>query len=293
MGSLQTIKVSYKMCTEVGRNDLSGASTELAYKFFLALFPFLIFLAALGGFISKAFGIVNPTDEVMNLIGKHLPNDASSLLRSQVDQVVRTRNSTLASLGILGAVMAASSGVASIMKAMNRVYDVKETRSMAKRYGLAVGLTLLGGAFVICAFILLVAGQLFGSEIADKLNLDSQTELIVSVARWPVAIFLLLIAIAFLFWAAPDIDLPFRWIARALSCLSLSGYQRPSSSVSTWRTLAPMTTPTALSGASSSCWSGFISAASSCLPPPSSTRSSLRRARPESSLPAAVKARHS
>ena len=54
---MKPLRIPVKLFKEAGTDDLSGAATELAYKLFLALFPFLIFLTALGGFSSSLFGI--------------------------------------------------------------------------------------------------------------------------------------------------------------------------------------------------------------------------------------------
>jgi uncharacterized BrkB/YihY/UPF0761 family membrane protein len=78
---------------------------------------------------------------------------------------------------------------------------------------LAVGLTALAGTFAIVALVLLVAGQLYGLQIADSLGLEGQTATLFAWARLPVATMLLMTAVAVLFWAAPNVDLPFKWIS--------------------------------------------------------------------------------
>src|SRR3954462_8657262 len=97
---VRTAKVGLKLFKEIGHDDLSGAASELAYKFFLALFPFLIFLTALGGFVASALHVANPTDQAMKLVGDSLPPDATSLLRDQVDGVVNSQSGILLSFGI-------------------------------------------------------------------------------------------------------------------------------------------------------------------------------------------------
>ena len=116
MAWLRATKVIRRLFKEIGDDDISGAAAELAYKSFLALFPFLIFLAALGGFASDLLGVTNPTDAIMDAVGTSLPPDAAGLLREQVDSVVQSRNTALLSIGIIGAIWAASSGVGTIMK---------------------------------------------------------------------------------------------------------------------------------------------------------------------------------
>ena len=65
--------------------------------------------------------------------------------------MVDSKNAALLSFGILGAVWASSSGIGSLMKALNRVYEVKETRPFYKKYGIAVGLTLLAGGLIVAS----------------------------------------------------------------------------------------------------------------------------------------------
>src|SRR5439155_24991438 len=45
----------------LGAHDVAGLAAELAYRFFLALFPFVIFLAALGAFVARAAGVADPS----------------------------------------------------------------------------------------------------------------------------------------------------------------------------------------------------------------------------------------
>jgi membrane protein len=209
---MNPIRASSRVVKEVGDDDLSGAAAELAYRFFLSLFPFFIFLAALGGLISDVFGVSNPTDKIMNELGSALPADASAVLRQQLEQVVESRDIGLLSFGIVGAIWAASSGFGSLMKAMNRTYEVKETRPIWKRYALAIGMTLLAGGAMLAAFVILVTGTVYGLKIAGEIGLDGALATLFTLARWPVVALFLLAAMAFLYWAAPNVDLPFRWI---------------------------------------------------------------------------------
>src|SRR5436190_2028714 len=196
------IQLGKRLYKEVGQDDLSGGATELAFKLFLALFPFFIFLAALGGFIASAFGVDNPTDRIMDALGRSLPSDASSMLRREVDGVMTNRNPALLSVGIIGAIWAASSGIGTIMKITNRVYGVKETRPIWKRYLLAIGLTVLGGSLLIAAFVLAVLGEVFGRKLAGEIGLEGSAAAVLKLARWPVVILLSMVATAFLYWAA-------------------------------------------------------------------------------------------
>jgi len=213
MGWLRAVKFVIKLWKEVGEDDLGDAAAALAYKLFLALFPFFIFLMALSGFAGSLFGIEDPRGEIMSTLATAVPADAYSVIDTQVTNVVQNKNVALMSFGIIGAVWAASSAMGSLMKALNRVYEVKETRPFYKKYGIAVGLTLLAGGLIVGSLVVLVAGQFFALEVARQFGLEDSASTVIVLARWPLAIVALMAAVAFLYGVAPNIDLPIRWIS--------------------------------------------------------------------------------
>src|SRR5581483_426242 len=127
IGNVGVIETGKRLLREVGDDDISGLAAELSYRFFLALFPFAIFLAA---------------------------------------------------------VWAASGGMAALIKAMNRAYDIPETRPFWKRTLLAVGLTVAGGVAVLLAFSLMVTLSVAAGDIADALDLGTPFEIFLQVARF-------------------------------------------------------------------------------------------------------------
>jgi membrane protein len=212
MSAVKFVKGFMRLFKDVGEHDLSGAATEMAYKLFVAAVPFSLFLASLGSFAAAIFNIDNPTDQVMSAIGDSLPPDAASVIRTQVNNVVESKNPTLLSVSILGTVWAASSAVGTVIKVLNRLAGVKETRPIWKKYGIAVGITALTGFFVIAAFLLQFAGQFFGHTIADQAGVADSFSTVFSLARWPAAFLLLITAVSFMYWAAPNVHLPWRWL---------------------------------------------------------------------------------
>jgi membrane protein len=206
------ISTGKRLFKEISADDVSGLAAEMAYRLLLAIFPFLIFLAAMGGFVASALNIDNPTEKIMDSLGDALPSDAASVLRDQLRQVLAERNAGLLSLGIAAAIWAASGAMNTLIKALNRVYDVPESRPFWKRYLVSLGLTALCGLFFVTAFTALIIGQLFTEEIAGELGLGDIVRNVLYWGRFPFAALLLLAAVAFLFWAAPDARLPFRWV---------------------------------------------------------------------------------
>jgi membrane protein len=212
VAGLEVIPTAKKFLHEIKDDDLTGLAAELAYRFFLALFPFLLFLAALGGFIARAVGVENPSQQVLDLFGDRLPADAASIVRTQVEAVVNSSGAGLISISILGAIWAASGGVGALMKAINRAYDVPESRPFWKKTLISVAVTLFGGLAILIAVSLSLAVQVYAADIADGLGFGGAFTLLLQISRFPILFAVLLAAVALVYWLAPNTGMPFKWV---------------------------------------------------------------------------------
>ena len=185
LGRIHVVDVGREWAKRVFRDDVFGLAAELAYWFFLSLFPFFIFLAALGGFVAVILDVRDPTQQIVDLLGATMPPEATGLVRPQIEHVVGTRNPGLLSLGILGAIWTATGWASATIKAMNRAYAVRETRPFWQQYVLAFGLMLVTSSVLVGAFVLFVAGQVFGHQIAAAIGLEGVFQVVVNLARWP------------------------------------------------------------------------------------------------------------
>jgi membrane protein len=73
-------------------------------------------------------------------------------------------------------------------------------------------MTLGLSVIILTAVLLLVFGPPIGRGIADLFGLGSVFEVVWNVVRWPVALFFMVLAVALLYYFAPDAGQPFRWI---------------------------------------------------------------------------------
>jgi membrane protein len=99
-----------------------------------------------------------------------------------------------------------------LINALNKAYDVEETRPFWKVRGIALLMTLGLSAIILIAVLLLVAGPGIGRAIADLSGLGDVFTLVWNIVRWPVALFFMVFAVALIYYFAPDAEQPFRWI---------------------------------------------------------------------------------
>lgn len=190
-------------------HDVPGLAAELAYRFMFATFPFAIFVVALSGFIASWVGIADPASRIIGAIGNSLPSDLVGPVRAQLEQALSETQPQLLSAGAVVTLYAATGGIDTLMKAMNRAYGVPETRPIVTRIALAALLTVLGGAAVVVSFVAVVGGTLVTQRLIDGIGLG-QVWPALSLLRWPIAAALLVAAVSALLRYAPCYRTPWR-----------------------------------------------------------------------------------
>jgi membrane protein len=203
--------VAARFAREIRRDDVAGLAAELAYRFLLALFPFGLFVAALGAFVAGWLGVQNPAQEVVGALGDNLPADLASSVQPELEHVLRSTRPELVSIGAIGALWAATGGTVALVKAMNRAYGVDDTRGIVHRYGLAAGLTILGGLIILGSFVTIVGGAIVTEQLTAGMGLSDAAAGLVSMLRWPVVFAFLVVATSILFRYAPNIRVAWRW----------------------------------------------------------------------------------
>jgi membrane protein len=178
----------------------------------LALFPFAIFVAGVGAFTARELAIENPAQAITDRLAGTLPPEAASLIRDELQRVIDRQDTGLISFGVLAAVFFATGGTNALIKAMNRAFEVEETRPLWRRYLVAIGMTLLGGGSLIGAFILFVSGSIIVGDVARQLGLEGTFWRLLPILRWPIVIGLLFAAVVVLYRVGPNLRLPLRWI---------------------------------------------------------------------------------
>lgn len=203
-----------QLIRKVQDDDAMGGAAELAFRFMFALFPLLIFLAALSSYVARWLGIDNPTQEILNEAGSQLPADVASLLETQLTEIFESQNAGLLTVTAVTAIWAASSGTKTVMKVLNRVNEVEEQRSFLRKQLVGVGLTAVGGLTFLAGAIVLVVGQAAGDGIASALGLEGAWSLVVMLGRIPLVLVLIGVAVSLVYWSAPATKQRFQWVSR-------------------------------------------------------------------------------
>ena len=188
-------------------DDMPTYAAALAYRALFALFPFLIFLTTLLGFL----GVPQFFEWLREQASYVLPPQGMQLVNTVLSEL-QTPQGGLMSFAILLALWSASAAVVATMNALNVAYDVTERRAGWKRMLLSFVYTLALAVMLGLAAGLMLTGPSVLEWAAQYVGLGELFIAVWTWIRWPVAAFLLVVAVALVYYAAPNIKQPFRLI---------------------------------------------------------------------------------
>jgi membrane protein len=193
---------------EMMADNCLNLAAQLAYYFFLALFPALLFLVALVSFIP----IEHLMDAITTTLARVAPGEVMSIIQEQVQKIAADKDGGLLTLGMFGTIWSTSSGVNAIIDTLNQAYDIQESRPWWKVKTIALGLTLALAIFIVISFVLVVAGPTLAEKIASWFHLGPAFEWSWKILQWPVVFGLVSLAIAMIYFFAPDAEQEWIWI---------------------------------------------------------------------------------
>lgn len=136
-------------------------------------------------------------------------------LKPILDQLTQSPSAGFALVfGVVLALWSASGYVAAFSRGMNRVYEIDEGRPIWK---LRPALLVVTVILVLIAVVIVAAVVLSGGvarSIGEAIGLSDVTVTVWNIAKWPVIIALVVMAIAILYYATPNVQQPkFRWMS--------------------------------------------------------------------------------
>lgn len=203
------VLIAKTLLKHIPKADTASYAAALSYNFLFALFPLLLFLAALLGVLHLP-GITNFFRGPGSLL--LAPNLKRLILRT-ITSARRFHSPTLLSLGALGFILSMSGAFRQLIDALNHAYGYKQlTRKSWKTYLLSGGLGILIG-------ILLTLSEMVVTLGADVIRWTSYLVLhhhtspfLSEVIRWGVLLTLMWIILTLIYNWLPDHVERFRWI---------------------------------------------------------------------------------
>ncbi|HEX4948992.1 MAG TPA: YihY/virulence factor BrkB family protein, partial [Blastocatellia bacterium] len=206
LGGLTLKEFLTRTWRETNEDNVFGRAAELAYYFLLALFPMLIFLTSLVGFLPGV------REAIFGALERFVPGQAMTLVNQTLLDVTHNRSGSLLSFGLLGALWAASGGVSAVMGTLNVVYDAHEDRPFWKTRLIALGLTMMLALLIVGGTALIMFSDHLAEALAVQLGLGSTFMVVWSGVHFLLGLALVFFGLELIYYFGPNVEQDWQWI---------------------------------------------------------------------------------
>ncbi len=175
----------------LAEDDGWAIASHLAMSTLTSLFPFLIFVTALAGFIGSG----NLAEAATSLIFDVWPRQVAAPIAGEIHNVLTTPHGSLLTIGALLAVYFSSSGVEAFRIGLNRAYGVRERRTWWLLRLESIAYVLVGAlALLALAFLVVLAPLIWAVIIRYAPEVAPLADL-VTIARYCLVSGILVLAL--------------------------------------------------------------------------------------------------
>ena len=204
--------VARKTAREFSADQCTDIAAALTYYAVLSLFPAVLAVISILGLVGDP---AKTTDALLNIVGDLGPASAVQTLRGPIESMTRAPSAGLALVFSLAVALWSASGyVGAFGRAMNRIYEIDEGRPFWKLRPVRLLVTVVTvGLLAVIAGSLVLSGPVARS-VGELVGLGGTAVTVWNIAKWPVLIALVVLVVAILYYATPNVRQPaFRWMS--------------------------------------------------------------------------------
>jgi len=190
----QCCRVALDAFYRFNADDGWAIASHIALSMLMSLFPFLILITAIAGFI----GSNDLADEVARLIIAAWPREVSSQIAGQIHEVLTTARGDILTVGAVFAIYFASSGVESLRIGLNRAYGLIDPRPWWLLRLESIGYVLVAAVGLLALAFLVVLGPLGFQTALHYAPWLADIESRFNIGRFAVATMLLVTSLVIL-----------------------------------------------------------------------------------------------
>lgn len=181
------------------RDDfISAFSAQAAFFIIISFFPFVMFLLTLLHYLPLT------ESSLVSMITQYLPSSIRELLVDIIGELYNKASTTLVSVTVITALWSAARGFLAIIKGLNGVYRIKETRNYFKLRFVASIYTLVFTVIIVISLGILVFGNKIYIYIQSRLPLLSDLALVIISLRTIVGLCVLVVFFLLLYTLIPN-----------------------------------------------------------------------------------------
>jgi membrane protein len=195
--AVRLLKLSFRVALDTyyrfNANYGWAIASHIALSTLMSLFPFLILITAIAGFI----GSKELADEAARIIIEAWPSEVATPIAAQMHNVLTTARGDLLTIGVLLAIYFSSSGIESVRIGLNRAYNGTEPRSWWKLQLESIAYVVLSAVSLLALAFLVVLGPLIFATAVRYAGWLAPFSSLISFLRLAAASLVLIFALVF------------------------------------------------------------------------------------------------
>lgn len=193
---------------DVGRFFVKGLAngtmgiraSAIAFNFFLAMFPALIFLFTLIPYIP----IPDFQTELVQLLEQLIPSQTFNIVRDTIDDIAKNPRGGLLSVGCVTTIVLVSNGITAVIKAFNSSINTYENRTFINlRVSSLVTMALITILLSSAIALLIFGRSLLGFLISRNVIYGFASKMLFYMIRWVIILTLCLVSVSVIYYFAP------------------------------------------------------------------------------------------
>lgn len=193
-------------------DQMTHHAAALTYYSLMCLFP-----AALLGI--SLLALLGQYPETYDAIVGYLEEVAPASVVDPLDESLREafQSEETAATGVVLSVLVAFYGMTGALeaarRALNVVFEIEAGRGFVRRKAIDVASSILLMALVLASLVMVFVGGGLADDLLGFAGLGSTAAKVWSVARWPGAVAVAMLAFAYVYYVTPDVQQrAFRWV---------------------------------------------------------------------------------
>jgi membrane protein len=195
---------------EFREDNVTDWAAALTYYGVLSIFPALLLLVSGLGLIGQS-----ATKPLLDNVDALAPGAIRDIVTQAIENLQRSQGSAgiLFIVGLVVALWSASNYVAAFVRASNAIWDVEEGRPIWKTIPLRLAITIVTLVVLAIAAVAVVVTGPLAKWVGALVGLGETAVTVWDIAKWPLVVLIVVLMIALLYWAAPNVKQPgFRWV---------------------------------------------------------------------------------
>lgn len=191
-----------RLVISVIENDFYGMASEMGFMMVIGIFPFMLFLTAVFGWM----GNKSLMDPVLIFLSNIMPAQAMDLINTVLSEaMIFSHGGLMAIIGVCVTIILSTNAMAVVLKGLNRAYKVEETRNFVYTRILSLIMVFVDTMVLFLTINLIIFGKVIINFLMTHFHMSKAVAITLLTLRWPVA-FAALYLMAFLsYYILPDL----------------------------------------------------------------------------------------